>query len=189
MRVMSETRYSATQIQSLRSQCDRRLAALERERTSWFTHWQELSKFILPRRGRFLVSPNQGDRGGKINSAIRDESGTFAARTFAAGMMSGITSPARPWFRFTLGKRDPRRDSEEVRAWLDDIRQVTLDAFARSNAYNALGSVYEELGVFGTGVMLIDEDEEDDIRCYALTVASISRLGATAIDTLYASSR
>ncbi|MGE0421645.1 MAG: portal protein [Reyranellaceae bacterium] len=184
---MAKIRYSSSQIQSIRNQCDRRLAALERERSSWFTHWQEVSKYILPRRGRFLVSPNQADRGGKINSAILDESGTFAARTFAAGMMSGITSPARPWFRFTLGQRDPRRDSEEVRAWLDDIRQVTLDAFARSNAYNALGSVYEELGVFGTGVMLIDEDEEDDIRCYALTVGEyyLGSSARLAIDTLY----
>jgi hypothetical protein len=184
---MAETQYSPAQIQSLRKQCDRRLAALERERSSWFAHWQELSKYILPRRGRFLVTPNQGDRGVKLHSAILDESGTFAARTFAAGMMSGITSPARPWFRFTLGNRDPRRESNAVRAWLDDVRQVTLDAFARSNAYNALGSIYEELGVFGTGVMLIDEDEEDDIRCYALTVGEyyLGSSARLAVDTLY----
>lgn len=184
---MAETYPSSPQIESLRKQCDRRLAALERERSSWFTHWQELSRYILPRRGRFLVAPNQGDKGAKLNSAILDETGTFAARTFAAGMMSGITSPARPWFRFTLGNRDPRRQSNAVRAWLDDVRQVTLDAFARSNAYNALGSIYEELGVFGTGVMLVDEDEEDDIRCYALTVGEyyLGSSARLAVDTLY----
>lgn len=184
---MAETQHTPSEIQSLRKQCERRLAALERERSSWFAHWQELSRNILPRRGRFLVTPNQGDKGAKLNSAILDESGTFAARTFAAGMMSGITSPARPWFRFTLGNRDPRRQSNAVRAWLDDVRQVTLDAFARSNAYNALGSVYEELGVFGTGVMLIDEDDEDDIRCYALTVGEyyLGSSARLAVDTLY----
>lgn len=184
---MADTQHSPAQIQSLRKQCERRLAALERERASWFAHWQELSRHILPRRGRFLVTPNQGDRGAKLNNAILDEAGTFAARTFAAGMMSGITSPARPWFRFTLGNRDPRRESQAVRAWLDDVRQVTLDAFARSNAYNALGSVYEELGVFGTGVMLIDEDDEDVIRCYVLTVGEyyLGSSARLAIDTLY----
>ena len=184
---MAETELSSSRTQSLRKQCDRRLAALERERASWFAHWQELSKYILPRRGRFLVAPNQGDKGAKLNSAILDESGTFAARTFAAGMMSGITSPARPWFRFMLGNRDPRRESNAVRAWLDDVRQATLDAFARSNAYNALGSIYEELGVFGTGALLIDEDEEDDIRCYALTVGEyyLGSSARLAVDTLY----
>jgi len=160
---------------------------LERERASWFAHWQELSKYILPRRGRFLVTPNQADKGAKLNTAILDEACTFAARSFAAGMMSGITSPARPRFRFTLGNRDPRRESNAVRARLDDVRQATLDAFACSNAYNALGSIYEELGVFGTGAMLIDEDEEDDIRCYALTVGEyyLGSSARLAVDTLY----
>ncbi|MBX3502805.1 MAG: hypothetical protein KF889_25450 [Alphaproteobacteria bacterium] len=175
------------QIAKLRKQCDRRLAALDRERVSWFTHYQELAKFILPRRGRFLVTPNQGGKGDKLNTAILDPTAALAARSFAAGMMSGVTSPARPWFRFTLGMRDERRQSQAVKAWLDDVRQVVLDTLARSNAYNALGSVYEELGVFGTGVLLIDEDDEDDIRCYALTVGEyyLGSSARLAVDTLY----
>jgi hypothetical protein len=125
--------YSRTspQVAKLRKQCERRLAALEKERTSWFTHWQELSTYVLPRRGRFLVTPNQGGKGDKNNTKILDPAGTLAARTFAAGMMSGITSPARPWFRFTLGNRDPRAKAGAVKAWLDDVRQVTLELLQR----------------------------------------------------------
>jgi len=177
----------STQITKLRKQCERRLAALDKDRSSWFTHWQELSKFILPRRGRFLVASNQGGKGDKLNTAILDPTASLAARSFAAGMMSGITSPARPWFRFTLGMHDERRQSQAVKGWLDDVRQVVLDALARSNFYNGIGSLYEELGVFGTGVLLIDEDDEDDIRCYALTVGEyyLGSSARLAIDTLY----
>ena len=47
----------------LRRHCERRLAALDQERASWFAHWRELSDHILPRRGSFL-RPRRYDRGG-----------------------------------------------------------------------------------------------------------------------------
>lgn len=178
---------SPADLAAIRRHCDRRLKALDNERTSWFSHWQDLSKFILPRRGRFLVSANQNDKGRKLNTAILDETATFASRTFASGLMSGITSPARPWFRFTLANRDPRNESGAVKKWAADLKDVVLATLARSNAYNALGAVYEELGVFGQGVLLVDEDDEDDIRCYALTVGEyyLGSSARLAVDSLY----
>src|SRR6185437_13249570 len=64
-----------------------------------------------------------------------------------------------------------------------------LRVFAKSNLYNCLHTLYGELGVFGTGALWIDEDEDDIVRGYTLTVgeywlASSKRL---AVDTLYRS--
>jgi hypothetical protein len=42
------------------------------------------------------VTPNQWNRGSPINSAIIDSTGTVAARTLAAGMMSGYYIPNAP---------------------------------------------------------------------------------------------
>ena len=50
---------------ALRKHCQRRLNALRRERASWESHWRELGEHILPRRGRFLWTPNSGERGRK----------------------------------------------------------------------------------------------------------------------------
>ena len=87
----------------LLEQLERRMGALDRERQSWFQHWRELSDNILPRRGQFLSFAGQSDRGRKLNGKMLDSTGTLAARTLASGLMSGVTSPARPWFRLTVG--------------------------------------------------------------------------------------
>ena len=170
----------------LRRHCERRMGALDRERQSWFQHWRELSDHILPRRGQFLSTPGQSDRGRKVNGKMLDSTGTLAARTLASGLMSGVTSPARPWFRLTVG--DPAlAQAEGVRAWLDRVQEAMLRVFARSNLYNALATVYEELGVFGSAALLVLEDDEEIVRAWPLTVgeywlASSDRL---VVNTLY----
>lgn len=170
----------------LRRHCERRLGALERERQSWFQHWRELSDFILPRRGQFLGLPGQSDRGRKVNGKILDSTGTLAARTLASGLMSGVTSPARPWFRLTVG--DPAlAQASGVRGWLDQVQEAMLRVFARSNLYNALATVYEELGVFGTGALLVLEDEQDVVRAWPLTVGEywLASSDRQVVNTLY----
>lgn len=157
------------QISAVRAQADRRLTALTSERTSWMTTWRECSKYILPRRGRFLRSANQNDKGRELNNSILDETGTLAARVFGAGMMSGVTSPSRPWFRFNV-PNGAEKQAGPIKEWCEAVRDKIRAVLAKSNFYNAMGVVYEELGVFGTGVMVIEEDFEDGVRCYALTV-------------------
>lgn len=170
----------------LRRHCERRLGALDRERQSWFAHWRELSDFILPRRGQFLGLPGQSDRGRKANGKILDSTGTLAARTLASGLMSGVTSPARPWFRLTVS--DPAlAQVAGVRTWLDQVQESMLRVFARSNLYNALATVYEELGVFGTGALLVLEDEHDVVRAWPLTVGEywLASSDRQVVNTLY----
>lgn len=170
----------------LRRHCERRMGALDRERQSWFQHWRELSDNILPRRGQFLSFAGQSDRGRKLNGKMLDSTGTLAARTLASGLMSGVTSPARPWFRLTVG--DPAlAQAPGVRLWLDRVQEAMLRVFARSNLYNALATVYEELGVFGTGVLLILEDDEEIVRAWPLTVGEywLASSDRQVVNTLY----
>ena len=170
----------------LRRHCQRRLKAMRAERQSWEPHWRELSDNILPRRGRFLYTPNAGDRGRKLNGKIVNSTGTLAARTLGAGLVSGVTSPARPWFRLTLSDKKLAR-LPAVRAWLDSVQDVLLRIFAASNFYNAIGVAYEELGVFGTAAIVVLEDYEDVVRFYTLTIGEyfLAASHRGAVDTLY----
>lgn len=170
----------------LRRHCERRLGALDRERQSWFQHWRELSDFILPRRGQFLSLPGQSDRGRKVNGKILDSTGTLAARTLASGLMSGVTSPARPWFRLTVAAPELAQ-APGVRPWLDQVQDAMLRVFARSNLYNALATIYEELGVFGTGALMVLEDEQDVVRAWPLTVGEywLASSERQVVNTLY----
>lgn len=161
-----------------------RLAQLKSERESWYRHWQDLSDYYLPRRARFLTTDR--NKGSKRNSKILDSTPTLAARSLAGGLMSGITSPARPWFRLTTP--DPAMmDDWGVRSWLFMVEERMRDLFQRSNLYDALPNLYLDIGVFGTGVMLVEEDPKDIIRCYSLPIGSyfLGNSARLAIDSLY----
>jgi len=133
---------------------------LESERTSFLTHWQELSDYIAPRRSKIRTTEvNEGD---KRNQNIIDSTATMSLRTLRSGMMSGVTSPARPWFKLTLS--DPElSEYGVVRQWLDAVTSRMNTAFLRSNLYNVLPIVYGDMGLFGTGSMAIDEDPNGNI--------------------------
>jgi len=92
---------------------------LDLERSSFTAHWRDLSDYILPRRSRFTLS--DVNRGERKNKNIIDSTATLAARTLRSGMMAGITSPARPWFRLTTP--DPEMaEFGPVRGWLDQVQ-------------------------------------------------------------------
>jgi hypothetical protein len=65
-------------------------------------HWREIADYLIPRRYKWLITPNQANRGSPINQRIIDNTGTRALRILAAGMMAGMTSPGRPWLKLTI---------------------------------------------------------------------------------------
>ena len=143
-----------------------RWGQLKTERASWWGHWKEISDYLLPRSGRFFIQDR--DKGWRRHNNIYDNTGTRALRVLAAGMMAGMTSPARPWFR--LGVADPDLAKyAPVRQWLNHNTTVMQHIFAKSNTYRALHSMYEELGAFGTGASIVMDDYNDVIRHYPLT--------------------
>ena len=136
----------------------RRIGAMSNERSSWDFHWKDLIENFSPRRGKFLSTDR--NRGTKRNT-LTNNTPLFARRVLVSGLMTGITSPARPWFR--LGPPDPDMDKfGPVREWLDQAETLMYKVFSASNLYKALPLVYEEAGVVGTAAM-IQEDDFDDI--------------------------
>ena len=143
-----------------------RWGQLKSERASWWSHYQELTSYILPRSGRYFVQDR--DKGGRRHNSILDNTGTRALRTLGAGMMAGATSPARPWFR--LGTADPDLNSyQPVKLWLDDVTKRMQLVFQRSNTYRALHGMYEELGTFGTAASIVLPDFTNVIHHYPVT--------------------
>lgn len=141
------------------------VAAMKEDRRPWWENWRELADYYLPNRYQWLMSPTERQqRATNRNSNILDNTGTKAARTLAAGMMNGITSPARPWFKLRIMGREDDTTSA-VRVWLDDCERRMLKVFSESNFYNSLATLYLDLVVFGTAAQLIYEDEEKTIHC------------------------
>lgn len=163
----------------------RRYQALKNERSSWVEHWREMCDYIQPRRARFLTTDPQS-AGTKKNQHIINSVATWASRTLASGMMAGITSPARPWFRLTTPDPD-LAEYGSVKDWLFLCEERIRLAFQRSNIYNALHQVYADLGTPGTAVLHVEEDKEDLIRGYVLPIGSyaLANSARLRVDTVY----
>ena len=148
---------------------NKRLEALRSERSSFEAHYKELSDNILASRGRFLTSDR--NKGHKRNTKQYNNTGRRASRSLSAGMMAGMSSPARKWFR--LGTHEKAlREIGSVKRWLDSVERLLFAIFAESNFYNVLAQVYKELGTFGTAPMAIYENFDNVIRCQQFTVGS-----------------
>ena len=160
-----------------------RKSALWTERSSWITHWREISDYQQPRSGRFVATDR--NRGDKRANHILDNAAVFGARTLAAGLMSGVTSPARPWFRLEIEDRD-LMESGAVKAWLHETAALIRRIFSSSNTYRALHSVYEELGLFGTAASVVLPDFENVIHHHPLTIGeyAIATNDRGEVDTL-----
>jgi hypothetical protein len=53
----------------------------------------------LPATPQRALLPQDRNKGNRRHNNIYDNTASRALKTMAAGMMSGATSPARPWFR------------------------------------------------------------------------------------------
>jgi hypothetical protein len=144
-----------------------RLGSLKSERATWFLHWQEITAYLLPRNGRYFLQDH--NKGWKRHNNIYDNTGTRALKTLGAGLMGGLTSPARPWFRLGTSDHD-LMDYAPVKEWLAQCTRIMLDIFSRSNTYRALHQQYLELGAFGTASTIVLEDYERVIHHYPLTI-------------------
>lgn len=163
---------------------NQRKGALWQERSSWLEQWRELSDHYMPRTGRFLVTDR--NRGDKRHTKIIDSTGTRAVRVLSAGLMAGMTSPARPWFRLATSDTD-LMEFAPVKVWLNQCTLLMRDVFTRSNTYRALHNLYEELAVYGTGASIVLDDFDDVMRHYPLTAGeyAISTNHRGDVDTLY----
>jgi hypothetical protein len=159
--------------QILRGHAEAKLISLRNWRQSWWTqNWSDLAEFILPRRSIWLTqstggnpNPNSMTRGRPINTAIADPTATYAVRICASGLMSGLASPSRPWFKVIPSHSKFEIDAD-ARVWLDSIEDKIYTVIAGSNFYNAFAQECEDLVVFGTGPSIVYEDELDLIRLY-----------------------
>jgi len=167
--IQGETAQVTTALSTKRQQLQRLLGQLSIDRATFWAHWRDLNDHILPRRGRFWVT--DVNRGDKRSQHIIDGTPTLAARTLSSGMMSGITSPARPWFNLTVP--DPElAEISAVKTWLYTVTERMRIVFERSNLYNQLPLVYDDLGVFGTAAMAVLEDPVNVIRTQAFPIGS-----------------
>ena len=161
-----------------------RFESLKEERQAWEPLWKDIRDYILPDLGAF------GDEakmtGGKRYQRLYDAEGANCADILAAGILSGVSSPSRPWLRLTT--MDPDLDeSNNVKEWLSQVQDLMLMQFAKSEVYNALHRSYLELPAFGTACSLIRRHPDRVVDVQNLTVGEywLADDNYGRVDTLY----
>ncbi len=166
----------------------RRLAQLDNEGTEWDSHWQDLSDYFRPWRSRYLGQErnNLPNTGRKRNQKIINSVGTKSSRTLSAGMVAGLTSPARPWFRLQIADAD-LMEFGPVRSYLHKAEQRISRMLLKSNFYQQIGVVYGDCGVFGVSALYGEEDAESLIRFHTLPIGQyrIAEDPKGRVDTLF----
>lgn len=152
-----------------RQKCEILRSELDSEFSSFRTAYRDLSDYILPTRARFTLT--EGNKGDRRNLKIMDNTATTAARTLRAGMMSGVTSPARRWFKLATPDPDLNKFAK-VKTWLYDVAEIMNTSFLRSNFYQTMPLVYGDLGTFGTAPYSVEEDFNNVLHTQSFPVGS-----------------
>jgi len=157
---------------------------LDSEFSTFRPQYRDLNDYILPTRGRFWLG--DGNRGDRRNLKILDSTGTRAARTLRSGMMSGVTSPAKRWFKLLL--RDPDLNKfPSVQKYLFDVSEIMNSSFLRSNLYQTKPLVYGDLGTFGTAAYSVEKDYNSVLYTQSYPIGSyrIAKNNRGVVDTFF----
>lgn len=141
-----------------RSQLSRLDAQLKNDRNSWEGDWRDLGDHFSPYA--YQANLTDANQGGRRDSQVIDPQGILSTRTAVSGLMAGLTNPTSRWCE--IKPRNP--DLATSKASLDWCKEATerLEArFARSNLYQMLPLMYEDILVFGTGASTMLEVPTD----------------------------
>lgn len=145
----------------------RRWSALDNEYQGFDELYRQINSLLLPRRGRFIGDSDK--KGLQLNQKIIDSEATWALNVLVSGLLSGVTNPARRWFR--LVPSDPKlRENEAVKRWSHRVENLMYEIFSESNLYQVLPSVYEDMGCYGTAALIQLDDYEDVARFQSFPV-------------------
>lgn len=139
-------------------------AFLEAQKQDWEKAWQDVTQYVVPHKGTF----SGFGRKARFNSKIIDATASRAIRILAAGMQSGLTSPAQPWFRLRLLEKE-LMEYAPVRLWLDAVESRIYNELAHAGFYQAAHSMYSELAAFGSADMYLASDETKPFSFSCLT--------------------
>ena len=130
------------------------------KRKNWEEHWQEIADYVLPRRADVTTVRSKGD---KRSENIFDGTAMNAAELLSSSLHGMLTNAASPWFSMRF-KDENISAMEENKEWLESCTDTMYMALDRSNFQQEIHELYTDLVVFGTGCMMIEDDDRDFVR-------------------------
>jgi len=139
-------------------------------RQAWENYWQSLHDYFYVDAQDFNKSYSAGS---ELQSDYLFDSTTLeAADVLASGFMNYLTPPTSKWFK--LRAKNPRiAENKVVADYLEDVASEVYHTLNKSNFYNQIIPSYKSSGVFGTSLLLEEEDTEDEARFYCMPLKQV----------------
>ncbi len=139
-------------------------------RSNFESYWQTLHDYFYIEAQDINT---QYSPGSELNvDKLYDSTTLECADVLASGFMNYLTPPTSKWF--ALKSKDFQfADNKPVNKFLEDIADEVNYTLNRSNFYNQIIASYKSSGVYGTSVLLAEEDVQDDARFYSIPIKNV----------------
>lgn len=139
-------------------------------RKNFESYWQTLHDYF------YLESQDQNKSyypGTELDPTYLWDATTLeSADVFASGFMNYLTPPTSKWFR--LRHKDPNlSENKAIGDFLEDVADEVNYTLNRSNFYDQMFPSYKSSGVYGTSLVLAEEDLQDDVRFYNMPLKQV----------------
>lgn len=139
----------------LRKHAEQRFKGMWESRKDKDNDAYEIAGLCMPTRSKQIVeNAKSTNRSASAKSTLYDGHPIRSFEICANGMLSGLSSRSRAWFRPVLID-EGLMGYHPVRLWLDDLATRMYAAFSMTNFYEAALSVYLEMAGFGTGANIM----------------------------------
>lgn len=147
-----------------------KVKALHEKREQFITRWKAIRDYQLPYIGEFEDTDDETNAARRKDKHIYHSVAWEANQIFSAGVMSGLTPPARKWFRLAFSDQG-LSNQEGIGALLDQRVEIMNNVLAKSNFYNVIHSCYLELA-FGQAPLAIFPDTKYGVHFKTFTVGT-----------------
>jgi len=139
-------------------------------RSNFEGYWQQLHDYFYVESSDIS---SEHAFGAELNfNKLWDAATLDASDVLASGFMNYLTPPTSMWFK--LKHSNPMMQAnKKVATYLSDVAEEVNSAINRSNFYYEIFPSYKASGVYGTSILLEEEDIEDDIRFLNLPIKKV----------------
>lgn len=148
----------------------RRHQEMVSQRATWETLWEEIAKYVMPRKAGMFTKSTQPSV--EDETALFDGTAVRANMILANGQLSWMTPMESRWFAAEAPK--PMESEDDIEQWFKRCTEVMHEQLAASNFYTEIHELYLDRGAFGTAAILVEQGREHMLNFTKLDIGSFA---------------
>ena len=139
-------------------------------RCNFESYWQTLHDYFYIEAQDISKSYFQGTE--LSVDFLYDSTTLEAGDVLASGFMNYLTPPTSKWH--ALRAKNPRlKDNKRISTFLEEVSDEVSYTLNKSNFNNQIITSYKSSGIYGTSILLEEEDVNDDVRFVSIPIKNV----------------